>query len=205
MNKILHINPDYPEADLIQEAAKVIKAGGVAVFPTTGLYGIGVDAFNSSAIEKIFYIKKRPVNKPILILIDDEINWQELVKSVPESASRLIKSFWPGDITLVFEASDTLPLYLTSGTGKIGIRMTAHKVAHSLIKALGKPLTGTSANISGNSGCSRVEDLESSIVNQVDVILDAGPLNAGTCSTVVDVTVDPPRILRPGRILNLTS
>jgi L-threonylcarbamoyladenylate synthase len=108
--------------------------------------------------------------------------------------------FWPGRVTLVFKASDAVPRHLTAGTGKIGIRSTGHPVAAALIRFLGRPITGTSANISGESGSRRLRDLKPQLTRQLDAALDAGPLKGGTGSTVVDVTGDIPRILREGEI-----
>jgi L-threonylcarbamoyladenylate synthase len=108
--------------------------------------------------------------------------------------------FWPGAVTLIFRAKDTLPTNLTANTGKVGIRMPQHPVALALSKSVGGPLTATSANITGSSGCSTVSDIDPRISNKVDLILDAGSLKGGVGSTVVDVTVDPPKILREGAI-----
>ena len=108
--------------------------------------------------------------------------------------------FWPGKVTLVFKASQTVPCHLTAGTGKIGIRLAGHPVAAALVRSLGRPITGTSANLSGESGCRRLGDLEPQLARQLDAALDAGPLKGGIGSTVVDVTGDIPRILREGEI-----
>jgi len=108
--------------------------------------------------------------------------------------------FWPGRVTLVFEAAGTLPHQLTAGTAKIGIRLPGHPVAAALVKSLGRPLTGTSANLSGRPGCRCIDDLDPQLIKQLDIVLDAGPLKGGTGSTVVDVTQDMPKILREGEI-----
>ena len=108
--------------------------------------------------------------------------------------------FWPGRVTLVFEAAATVPNYLTAGSGKIGIRLPGHPVAAALIESLGAPLTGTSANLSGKPGCSCIDDLDPLLVQPMDAVLDAGPLKGGNGSTVVDVTGDIPRVLREGQI-----
>ena len=108
--------------------------------------------------------------------------------------------FWPGRITLVFKAAADVPSYLTAGTGKIGIRLPGHPAAAALLRVLPTPLTGTSANLSGKPGCRRIEDLENQIAGSLDLILDAGTLNGGIGSTVVDVTIEPPKILREGEV-----
>ncbi|CAN2047786.1 L-threonylcarbamoyladenylate synthase [Candidatus Magnetomoraceae bacterium gMMP-13] len=198
MDRIILINPEFPESELISKATDIIKQGGVVAFPTIGLYGLGADALDPEAGNKIFHIKKRPFNKPILLVIDKTTDWKRLVVSVPDSARKLIKAFWPGKITLIFKASNLVPENFTAGTGKIGIRMTVHPVASSLVRAVGGPITGTSANISGRPGCKNVKDFDLSMLKELDLVLDAGTLKGGPGSSVVDVTVNPPKIIRRG-------
>ena len=156
MSKTIRLDPINPQQDLIIETARVIKKGGVIAFPTKYLYGLGADAFNSNAVDKVFEIKQRPYNKPLLLLINKKNDLNKLVRSVPLAAQRIIEYFWPGEITIVFESLDTLPSKLTAGTGKIGVRMPEHPVALSLTNAVKGPITATSANITGGRGCSRV-------------------------------------------------
>ena len=195
---IQKINPENPEADIIQHAAAVIKKGGVVAFPTRCLYGLGADPFNPQAVDRIFKIKQRPAAKPILLLIDDPARLAPLVSRITASAADIMKRFWPGRVTLVFEASDRVPDDLMAGTGKIGIRLAGHPVAAELARAVAAPITGTSANLSGQPGCHRIEDLPPAVIEQLDLILDAGPLQGGHGSTVVDVTGHIPRVLREG-------
>ena len=196
--KIHKINPENLDADIIQEAAGVIREGGVIAFPTRCLYGLGADAFNPEAVERIFKIKQRPAEKPILILIDDPVRLKRLVTTVSGTATAIMDRFWPGRVTLVFDAREDVPDYLTAGTGKIGIRLAGHPVAAALAKAIQGPITGTSANVSGRPGCHQIEGLEPEVTEQLDLILDAGPLQGGRGSTVVDVTGEVPRVLREG-------
>ena len=198
--KAYKVNQDYPEREVIQRAAIVIQQGGIVAFPTRCLYGLGADAFNSDAVQRIFQLKQRPIQKPILILIDHRTKLEQLVSHISNVASRLMDGFWPGRITLVFEAADSVPLYLTAGTGKIGIRLPGHPVAAALSDSLGMALTATSANLSGSPGCHRIEDLDPEWGRQLDAVLDAGALKGGTGSTVVDVSAEIPRILREGEI-----
>ena len=198
--KIYKTNHEHPDPEIIQRAVTVVKQGGVIAFPTRCLYGLGADAFNAAAVDRVFEIKQRPSQKPILILIDRRIQLERLVSHVSKAASRIMDQFWPGRVTLVFEAADTVQDYLTAGSGKIGIRLPGHPVAAALVDSLGGPLTGTSANLSGRPGCGRIADLDPQLIQQLDAILDAGPLKGGTGSTVVDVTQDIPRVLREGDI-----
>ena len=196
--KIYKINPENPDPETIQDAAGVIRKGGVIVFPTRCLYGLGADAFNPEAVERIFKLKRRPAEKPILILIDDPVRLKRLVTTVSGTATAIMDRFWPGRVTLVFDAREDVPDYLTAGTGKIGIRLAGHPVAAALAKAIQGPITGTSANVSGRPGCHQIEGLEPEVTEQLDLILDAGPLQGGRGSTVVDVTGEVPRVLREG-------
>ena len=194
------INAEKPEPKIIAEAAETIKGGGVVAFPTRCLYGLGADAFDPEAVERIFKIKQRPEQNPILVLIDSKQQLDSLVSHIPPAADALMNAFWPGRVTIVFEAGNSLPDQLTARTGKIGVRLSGHPAAFSLVKHVQGPITGTSANISGQPGCHRVTDLDPTIHRQLDFILDAGPLIGGIGSTVVDVTMDPPRVLREGQV-----
>jgi len=199
-NNIIKVDPEQPAAAAIMKAVAAVRAGGIVAFPTRCLYGLGADAFNAGAVERVFKIKQRSPHNPILILIDQPARLEALVSQVSPAAARIMDHFWPGRITLVFNASDAVPAYLTAGTGKIGIRLPGHPVAAALVQALQTPLTGTSANLSGSPGCRRIADLEFQIASKLDLILDAGALKGGRGSTVVDVTVDPPKILREGEV-----
>ncbi len=197
MTKIVSVDPENL-ADSIDKAARVILEDGIVVFPTRAFYGLGANAFSSKAVEKVYRIKKRGPTKPILILIADLKELAPLVRDVPASARNLIERYWPGKVTLVFYAAKTIPDNLTGGTGKIGIRLVGHPVARELVKAVGRPITGTSANISGRPACSTVNALDNEIIQKVDLILDSGHLAGDRGSTVIDVTVDPPKVLREG-------
>ena len=198
---VLKAEPESPADEIITKAASAIKEGGVIAFPTRCLYGLGSDAFNAEAVERIFKIKQRAAQNPILILIDHVKQLQRLVTRVTNVAEEIMQAFWPGKVTLVFEAGNTVPHDLAGGSGKIGIRLPGHPIASALVRAVAGPITGTSANLSGNPGCHRIADLDSQILRRLDLILDAGPLKGGIGSTVVDVTEEnTPKILREGKI-----
>jgi len=200
IDKIRHINPVNPEPSLIKEAANVIRQGNVIVFPTSFIYGLGADAFNADAVDKVFKIKQRPYNKPVSVLIKNKKALHSLVQDIPSYASIIMDRFWPGKITIVFKAKNNLPENLTAGIGTIGVRIPEHKVACALINELDSFITGTSANFSGNSGCSEIPDIDSLVTDELDLILDAGPLKGGPGSTVIDVTGNVPKILRHGAV-----
>ncbi|MFO7749482.1 MAG: L-threonylcarbamoyladenylate synthase [Desulfobacteraceae bacterium] len=198
--RIVTIDPVTPEKKLITRAARLIAQGGVVVFPTKQLYGIAANARCFQAVKRVFRIKQRPLNNPLLVLINEKKDLEQLVTSEPGTARALMKRFWPGDVTIVFNARNDIPGILTAHTKKIGIRMPSHPVARALVKETGFPLTGTSANISGSRGVYRITDLDRSIVRKADLVLDAGPLAGGRGSTVVDVTKDPPKVIRQGEV-----
>ena len=194
------MNPRSPEPEAIARAQEVIRTGGVVCFPTRCLYGLGANALDTAAVERVYEIKQRPPDMPLLVLIGRSAQLTELAERVPPMAQLLMDRFWPGRLTLVMEARSIIPVRLTAGTGKIGIRLAAHPVARALVEALARPITGTSANLSGASGCRQVAELDAQIARQVDLILDGGSLKGGVGSTVVDVTGENPVVIREGEI-----
>jgi L-threonylcarbamoyladenylate synthase len=194
------VNPRSPEPEAIGRAEAVIRAGGVVCFPTRCLYGLGAGALDAAAVERVYEIKQRPADMPLLVLISRSAQLAELAARVPPMAKMLIERFWPGRLTLVLEAQPLIPARLTAGTGKIGIRLAAHPVARALVEAFAGPITGTSANLSGESGCRQIAELDPRIARQVDLILDGGALKGGVGSTVVDVTGENPVVIREGDI-----
>ena len=183
---------------MMAAAAEKIRDGGVVVIPTRHLYGLAADALNTEALKRVFAIKGRPADKPLLILVRSPEDLPDQVRSIPDTARRLMHRFWPGRLTLVFEARNIFPAVLTGGTGKVGIRLPGHPVCQALLNSLPNPVTATSANLSGQRGGHRIADLPADLQTAVDLMLDAGPLPPGPGSTVVDVTVSPPRVLREG-------
>ena len=184
----------------MERAADIIRSGGVVIFPTKCLYGLAADALNPAAVARIFKIKQRPAENPLLILMN-ELAWlEDLVQEIPKQAMPLMETFWPGDLTLVFNAKAHLPDALTARTGKIGIRMPWHPMAKALVHACGRPITGTSANISGAPGCRDIALLDRNLTHQVDMVLDGGRLKGGMGSTVVDLTGETFRIVREGEV-----
>ena len=198
--RILQIHPEKPEESLIDRAGETIKNGGTVVFPAQYLYGIAGDAFQKKPVERIFQIKKRSYQKPLLLLIKNHSQLEPLVTCIPRQAEKLMSRFWPGNVTLVFSASDRVPDRITAGTGKIGIRMPLHPVARALVERLDTPITGTSANISGTPGCGNVDRIDPAFLEKTDLVLNAGELKPGRGSTLVDITATPARVIRQGEI-----
>lgn len=184
----------------MDRAAETVIKGGVVLFPTAGLYGLAVDAMNEDAVRRLYRIKQRSPSNPILLLVNDREALGRITASIPHAAAKIMERYWPGRITIVFDADPSVSTAITAGTGKVGARIPAHKVARALAKRLDAPITGTSANLSGNAGCSTIADISPDLLREADLILDAGPLRGGPGSTVIDVTVVPPVILREGSV-----
>jgi L-threonylcarbamoyladenylate synthase len=188
------------DAEGIRRVGRVILEGGVAAFPTETFYGLGADAGNEEALQKIFRIKGREENKPLLLLVGDRSWLPGLVQSIPPVAVRLAEKFWPGPLTLVFAAAPGLSPFLTAGTGTIGVRLSPHPVAKALVQAVGRAITATSANLSGQPSASVAAEVFRSLGGRLDAILDGGQTAGGLGSTVLDVSSEAPRILRQGAI-----
>jgi len=184
----------------ISQAAEVILSGGVVALPTESFYGLAVDATNEKAIKRLLQVKKRRETHPILIFIDSTDRLEGLVKAIPTIARKLMDAFWPGGLTLVFNAGSGVSPLLTGGGDKIGVRLSGHAVPAELVRASGVPITGTSANVSGQPPCTEAKDVLVSLGDEIDLLLDGGKTAGGKGSTVLDLTVDPPRVLREGMI-----
>jgi L-threonylcarbamoyladenylate synthase len=199
--KVRQIDPDQPDlSKVVLEAIDIINKGGIVVFPTRTLYGIGVDAFNTEAVNRVFQVKQRASKNPLSVLIKAMDDVTSLAAEIPFTAIKFMEAFWPGRLTIVFKARPEVPGNVTAGTGKIGIRIPEHPVAVTLVAALDRPLTGTSANLSGDPGADCIGDLSSKIITGVDLVIDSGKLKGGIGSTVVDVTTTPPTIIREGEV-----
>jgi L-threonylcarbamoyladenylate synthase len=184
----------------VAEAVRILREGGIIAFPTETFYGLGADARNEAAVEKIFRIKGRAFKNPLPLIVANDRDVIPLVEEIPEAAQILMKAFWPGPLTLVFRASSSVLPSLTANTGKIGIRVSSHPIARLLAEGLGGPLTATSANPSGSPECSSADAVIHALDDLPDAVIDGGDTTGGKGSTVLDVTVFPPRILREGAI-----
>jgi L-threonylcarbamoyladenylate synthase len=185
----------------IEEAARIILQGGVVAFPTETFYGLAADALNEGALQKIFQIKGREKKKPLLLLVGDRDWVPGLVREISPLAERLMEKFWPGPLTLVFEASPHLPTILTADTGRLGLRISSHPVAQSLVHAAGRAVTGTSANLSGRPSASTAEEVFQALgSSNLDALLDGGKTAGGLGSTVLDVSGISTQVIREGVI-----
>jgi L-threonylcarbamoyladenylate synthase len=200
MQEILKPDADNSEERVLSRATEILAGGGIIAYPTETFYGLGADATNEKAIKKIFAVKGRDFKNPISLIISKPDDIYPLVKNVPEKAKILMAAFWPGALTIVFQASDKISTLLTAGRGKIGLRISSHPIAQTIVQKLKKPITATSANLSGTPECSLASEVIKQIGDKVDAILDWGETQGGKASTIIDVTCDPPVILREGAI-----
>lgn len=200
MTLLLKIDPRNPDAEKLAEAIRVLCEGGVVAFPTETFYGLGADARNETAVEKIFRIKGRNFRNPLSVIVANDCDVIPLVEEIPAAAKILMQTFWPGPLTLVFRASSSVLPRLTANTGKIGIRVSSHPLARLLAGGLGGPLTATSANLSGGPECSSADAVIRALGELPGSVIDGGETPGGAGSTILDVTIFPPRILREGAI-----
>lgn len=198
----LQVDADHPQTiqAVITPIKRAVAEGGVIAFPTDTFYGLGVDPSNAEAVQKLFTIKQRSADKPVLILIDTRDRLSDWVVDIPPLAEKAMDAFWPGPLTLIFRAQDTVPDVLTAGSGTLGIRLPGSAFARQLIHDIGHPLTAPSANISEEENPVTADDVNQAVGNQVDWIIDAGPAPGGSASTVLDITADPPALIREGAV-----
>lgn len=198
--KVIKVNPQNIKLEKIRKAAEIIKKGGLVGFPTETVYGLGADAFNPKAVARIFEVKKRPLNDPLIVHLADKKDLVKVAKETDEFAQKLIERFWPGPLTLVLKKSPLLPDIVTSGLKTVALRMPSHPVALNLIREAKTPVAAPSANLFGKPSptCARhvLEDLR----NKIELVIDAGGTEVGLESTVLDLTQKPFTILRLGAV-----
>lgn len=195
---VLKVDSQRPDAEKISIAAELIKNGGLVAFPTETVYGLGANALDPEAVLALFEAKNRPLDNPPIVHVCDLNDVYRLAENVPSEANVLMKAFWPGPLTLIFRKSKIVPDVTVAGLDTIAIRMPRHNVALALIKASGCPISAPSANLAGKPSPTLAEHVLNDLEGRIDAILDSGPTRVGVESTVLDLTDDPPRVLRPG-------
>jgi L-threonylcarbamoyladenylate synthase len=199
MAEVTQIDAELPWSELINKAVQVIQRKGVIIYPTETLYGLGANPLDAEAMKRLYAIKGRDEAKPIPFLIKDQEMLATLVAEIPSAGRELTARYWPGPLTLIFRAKQGLPAPLRGKDGTIGLRISSHPVARGIVEALDAPLTATSANLAGEEDLIDGKQLVQCFGDQVDLIIDAGRV-AGKGSTIVDLTIVPPRIVRQGMI-----
>lgn len=189
------------EPENIAHAARVLSSGGIIAFPTDTVYGVGAHAFLPEAIDKLYTAKIRPADKAIPLLIAGMDMLSQVACSIPAMAFRLAERFWPGALTLVLPRAPLISDAITSGGSTVAVRMPDHPATQALIAALGAPLATTSANLSGRPPAITADEVLMQLDGRIDLLLDGGACPGGIASTVLDLTVTPPQILRAGRLV----
>ncbi len=184
----------------LKEPAELIRNGGIVVFPTETVYGIGANALNENAIKKLYDIKKRPLNKPISLLVNSIDMIEQVTKDITKLEYALIKTFFPGPLTIILKKKNIVPNIVTANQDTVGIRMPANKIAIKLINYAGVPIATPSANISGRPSGTNIKDIMEDFDGKVDYFVDEGPSKIGLASTIVQVVDGVPHILRQGSI-----
>lgn len=198
--QLIATDSQSPNADSIAAAVHVLQEGGIIAYLTDTLYGLGGDARSNVAIKKIFSMKGRTAEKALPVIVGDKQMAKEYVAEIPAVAETLIEQFWPGPLTLIFKSARTVPPELIGHTGKIAIRLPATRLAVEIANRFGAPIIATSANRSGEAALDSVREIAELFAKDIALILDSGPPTNKKPSTIIDVTVRPPRLLRAGAV-----
>ncbi len=198
--RVFEVSPDAPDAHSIQQAAEILRRGGLVAFPTETVYGLGANALDAQAVARIYEAKGRASNNPLIVHVGDVDAAQELVDAWPDTAQRLAERFWPGPLTLVLPRNSRIPDIVTGGGNTVGVRVPAHPVALALLRASGLPIAAPSANRSLQLSPTRAAHVLSGLDGRIDALLDGGPTRGGLESTVLNLTTKRPTLLRPGLV-----
>jgi L-threonylcarbamoyladenylate synthase len=200
MSVVIRIDPREPFEQDIEKAVEFLSRGEVIAYPTETIYGLGADVLNRKAVKKIYDLKARDYGLPISILVADIAMLREYVKEVPDRALPLMHKFWPGALTILLPASEKIPRGLVTNTGRVGVRISSHPIASALVEKFGKPITTTSANLSGFPPSLSVKHIQKYFGDKIPCIIDGGECEPTRGSTVVDVGEETMRIIRAGTI-----
>jgi len=198
MTAIIELDTQHPDPALIQEAASIIRAGGLVAFPTETVYGLGADAMNERAIRRIFEAKGRPADNPLIVHVCDRAMLDLVATEVSAKYEALIAAFWPGPLTLVLKRKPQVAKSVSAGLLTVAVRMPRSQIALELIRQARTPIAAPSANLSGRPSATTAAHVARDLEGRIDMILDGGATNIGVESTVLDITSEPPVILRPG-------
>ena len=182
----------------IEAAAQVIREGGLVAIPTETVYGLGADALNEAAVAAIYQAKGRPSDNPLIIHVPGAHWLERYCVDVPQAAYDLAEKFWPGPLTMILPRKDNVPDRTTGGLNTVGVRCPDHPVTLAIIEAAGVPIAAPSANTSGRPSCTNAQDVLEDMNGKIPAIVDGGPCAVGVESTILDLTVTPPQLLRPG-------
>ncbi len=200
MTITLKVDPSDPDPSEIEKVAALLRAGELVAFPTDTVYGVAADVFNDEAVRRIFHVKRRDLDKPLQVLIARRDDLKAIAKNPPEALDRLASAFWPGPLTLVMLAREDFPRQVRCGRDTIGVRMPANTIALELIRGFGRPVAATSANISGSPDPVNAGEVMEYLGGRIKLILDGGSTPSSIPSTVLDISVHPPFMLRQGKL-----
>jgi len=198
MTEIIKVDPVNPEIDKIKKAAELVKRGEIVAFPTETVYGLGGDAFNAEASKKVFIAKNRPMDNPLIVHIADHEQLFEVAEDIPEKLMEISQIVWPGPLTFILKKTDRVPKETTGGLDTVAVRMPAHPVALSLIRESGVPIAAPSANMATKPSPTSAEHVAEDMMGRIPMIIDGGETFFGVESTILNMTVSPPALLRPG-------
>jgi len=197
---VLRVDPERPDPEAVRKAARILREGGLVAFPTETVYGLGAVASKPRAVMRIFEVKRRPPDNPLILHVASVEQLFEVAREVPQQALKLVERFWPGPLTLVLPKSEKVIREVTGGLDKVAVRMPAHPVALALIREVGEPIAAPSANLSGRPSPTTAQHVLEDLGGLIEAVLDAGETLHGLESTIVDLTSDPPILLRPGAL-----
>jgi L-threonylcarbamoyladenylate synthase len=200
MQRVQQIDPQHPDRKLLARAAEVLRKGLLVAYPTETFYGLGALPRDMAAVDRVFNAKGRPEKMALPLIVGDEESVNLCAREFPQGARRLAAAFWPGPLTLVLPAADDLPPRLLGGGFSVGLRVSPHPIASGLARAVGGPIIATSANLSGQPAPSTAAEVDEFLGDHVALILDGGPTHGSAASTVLDLTADPPRVIRSGAV-----
>jgi L-threonylcarbamoyladenylate synthase len=198
--QLITVDAKHPAPEAVARAAELLRAGELVAFPTETVYGLGANALDGEALAKIFVAKRRPTNDPIIAHIADPAQLRDLVREVPAVAERLAATFWPGPLTLILKRAATVPGIIAEGRDTIAVRMPAHPVARALLQAAGIPVGAPSANTFTRPSATTAQHVLEDLDGRIAMVLDGGPATIGVESTVLDLSGDEARVLRPGGV-----
>jgi L-threonylcarbamoyladenylate synthase len=194
------VDPEAPQRDAIHEAAHWILNGGIVAMPTDTLYGLAVYPFRADAVGRLFAAKGRAVGHAVPLIAADASQIIAHLAPLQHQAARLAGRFWPGPLTVLVPTPAALARDVDGGTGKVGVRVPNHGVARAIAAACGRPITATSANLTGEPATADPDEVEHTLGDRIDLLIDAGPAPGGAASTIVDATVSEPRLVRAGAV-----
>ncbi len=198
--RVIRVDPVVPTRATLRAAADTLRAGGVVALPTETFYGLAAAALDAGSVKRIFELKGRPESKPLLVLVDS-VSMAQTVAHVNSTARDLMMRYWPGALTLVLPALASVPSIVTAGTGTLGVRLSPQPIARGVVELLGEPVTAPSANPNGLGPPTTAAGVLAYFPDGIDLVLDGDSTPGGQPSTVLDLTVDPPRMLRQGAVL----